>query len=401
MLKNYFVLKVNGEKAYIRKNNLSQIKKINAIVFDCDGVLINIKESYNRAIKDVVIYIIEGLLGRNIPKNLISDEIIFLFRNSGGFNNDWDTVYGIIMFFLSRLPKKAKEILQNNIEKIKWERDFFKCFLMLQKLIKKGSKFDILNNRFFESVFADLKDFTENLDETGISSVDKNLLEKNGVPKNIDFYNFLKEFLYIPPIVGKSLIPTIFEELFCGFNLFKDIFGFEPNINKGNGLIDNGEVIIRSDILDQLVLLLGKNNLGISSGSRYKTAKYTLGNLLDFFNPKSLVFLENVESAEDEYSEKNGEKVILKKPHPYSLLKSVETFCSKNYILYVGDSMEDFVITKRAKIVNPRFFFAGVYFYSDMNDCIRRSFIEAECDMIIPSVNEIPYILKMLRGYNI
>ena len=73
MLENYLEFKLNGEKAYIKKDNLNQMKKINGIVFDCDGVLINIKESYNRTIKEVVVYLIEGLIGCNIPKNLISD----------------------------------------------------------------------------------------------------------------------------------------------------------------------------------------------------------------------------------------------------------------------------------------------------------------------------------------
>jgi phosphoglycolate phosphatase-like HAD superfamily hydrolase len=398
MLENYLEFKLNGKKAYIKKDNLNQMKKIDGIVFDCDGVLINIKESYNRTIKEVIVYLIEGLIGCNIPKNLISDEIIFLFRKSGGFNNDWDTVYGILMFLLSKLPKKAKEVLQKNIEKVKIQSDIFKRFFMLKKIAKKGYRSDILNIKFFESLFADLKVFTENLDEAGIFSVDKNLLEKNGISKNPIFYNSLKKIIYLPPVVGKSLIPTIFEEFYCGFSLFKEVFGFDAKINKGNGLIDNGEVIIRTDILDQLVQFLGKENLGISSGSRYKTAKYTLGKLLESFNPKALVFLEDVELAEHEYLEKSDDKVILKKPHPYTLLKSVETFRSLNYSLYVGDSMEDFVITQRARKINQHFFFAGVYCYSGMNDRVRQSFIEAGCDMVIPSVNEIPGILKMLRS---
>jgi len=57
------------------------------ILFDLDGVLVDVSESYNLTIKMVV----ERLAGR-----LVSDEDIEAYRSRGGLNNDWDLTECII-----------------------------------------------------------------------------------------------------------------------------------------------------------------------------------------------------------------------------------------------------------------------------------------------------------------
>ncbi len=50
------------------------------IVFDMDGVLVDVSESYRRAIRDTV----QHFTGKTVSHDLIQD-----FKNAGGWNNDW------------------------------------------------------------------------------------------------------------------------------------------------------------------------------------------------------------------------------------------------------------------------------------------------------------------------
>jgi len=52
---------------------------------------------------------------------------------------------------------------------------------------------------------------------------------------------------------------------------------------------------------------------------------------------------------------------------------------------------------KEANKVTPYFLFAGVYEYSDCKSDALRGFIEANSEVIVPSVNELPTILEAVK----
>ncbi len=69
-----------------------------AIIFDIDGVLIDVIDSYNQTIIKTIQYVLDSNF--KIKMNLTSipiDKIISKFRHTGGFNNDIDTTYSIIL----------------------------------------------------------------------------------------------------------------------------------------------------------------------------------------------------------------------------------------------------------------------------------------------------------------
>jgi phosphoglycolate phosphatase-like HAD superfamily hydrolase len=88
----------------------------------------------------------------------------------------------------------------------------------------------------------------------------------------------------------------------------------------------------------------------------------------------------------------------LGKPNPFSLLQSSEGLKPFNYALYVGDAMEDALMVKEANRTTPCFLFAGVYGYSDCKDDVVRDFLAEGADAILPSVNELPAVLKTVKG---
>ena len=64
-----------------------------AVVLDVDGVLVDVANSYRRAIVETV----ESVHGETIDRADIQ-----LFKDAGGFNNDWDVTHAVALFILGR-----------------------------------------------------------------------------------------------------------------------------------------------------------------------------------------------------------------------------------------------------------------------------------------------------------
>jgi HAD superfamily hydrolase (TIGR01548 family) len=58
------------------------------IVFDVDGVLVDVTASYREAIRETVLH---------YTGDLVSNELIQEFKNQGGWNNDWELSYKFIL----------------------------------------------------------------------------------------------------------------------------------------------------------------------------------------------------------------------------------------------------------------------------------------------------------------
>ncbi len=396
MSKEYLLMKVQGKETHIRTDSLDRLRNIDAVIFDCDGVLIDVRESYNKAILETVTYIIKELTGFSIQKNVVSRKTIQSFRNSGGFNNDWDLTYAILVFILCSLPESFREVFKKCVSSNGYRDDLFERFLYVKDSVRREyspQALDISVGKLEEELtrFADL------LDVSGIDSIEKKLINLDKIPEDcLEYYLSTKDFLSHPGDVNESLVTRLFEEIFCGPQLFREVYGCSPRFFSGGGLIENERVIITPETLDKLSALLGGPNLGISSGRPLKLAKYTLDELLEKFVSEALVFLEDIKTAEENVSEK-GSDASLKKPHPFSLFASSRELEPFRLALYVGDSMEDIILVKEANRVDSRFLSAGVYNHSDCKEEVIGRFLKADSDIILPSVNELPLVIKLLK----
>jgi len=66
---------------------------IDAVVLDVDGVLVDVADSYRRAIAETV----ERLHGEPVPEGLIQ-----ALKNAGGFNNDWELTDAAALYVIAR-----------------------------------------------------------------------------------------------------------------------------------------------------------------------------------------------------------------------------------------------------------------------------------------------------------
>jgi HAD superfamily hydrolase (TIGR01548 family) len=66
---------------------------VDAVVLDVDGVLVDVADSYRRAVVESV----DHVYGDTLPR-----EDIQRFKEAGGFNNDWDVTYAVALYILAR-----------------------------------------------------------------------------------------------------------------------------------------------------------------------------------------------------------------------------------------------------------------------------------------------------------
>src|SRR4030042_5694897 len=85
---------------------------IDLLIFDMDGVLVDVSRSYRQAIQRTVQIYFETCLGlEKGRRHLITKEDISLFKSTGGFNNDWELTSALILYLLSisGIPPSARK----------------------------------------------------------------------------------------------------------------------------------------------------------------------------------------------------------------------------------------------------------------------------------------------------
>ena len=74
---------------------------VDAVILDIDGVLVDVADSYRRAIVESI----EHVYGESIERDQIQ-----LFKGAGGFNNDWELTYAAALYILAQREKPGLSI---------------------------------------------------------------------------------------------------------------------------------------------------------------------------------------------------------------------------------------------------------------------------------------------------
>jgi len=322
-------LQKKEEGIYIDNVLLDSLTDLDAIIFDCDGVLINIKNSYDQAITKTTEYVLKKY-GKISNPLQITSEIIEAFKETGGFNDEVDVTYASILSLIaaSKLNNDAKEFI--------------------------------------------IKVIT-NADSTGIKSVEKYL---DGLAVDI---SSMKKILNFPGKHSENLLYSIFDQIFYGPELYIKLFGKQSEFSQ-SGLIENDVVIVSDKILDVLKKKFG-DKITIVTGRGIESIRYSLKELLEKFNIENSIFLE------DEQRE-------FAKPNPESLLRSIRGLQVK-HVLYVGDSMEDFIMAKKAAKQGFKIIFCGIIGTSKNSERKKTFFEQNGVLLILDSILKIPNILNL------
>ncbi|TLX79998.1 MAG: HAD family hydrolase [Thaumarchaeota archaeon] len=245
---------------FVDTTKFDKIKSLDGIIFDCDGVLIDVSNSYDLAIKKTTDFIVKKF-AKIDESNVVNTQMIDGFKATGGFNDEVDVTYAMIISVVA-----AKKL-----------RKSFSEFI-----------FDVINNS----------------DQSGITSVEKYL----DILK-VDLSEIRKKLAY-PGSRYTNILSSIFDEIFYGSELFYQLYKKKPDFFDGKGLIENDIILVKKQLVDSLKKKFGKK-LAIVSGRGVISAGYSLKELFEEFDLKNSKFLE------DEPRE-------LAKPNPQSLISSIK-----------------------------------------------------------------------------
>ena len=304
------------------------LPNIDSIIFDCDGVLIDITKSYDETIVKTVQYVLENF-AKIDDAIKVNFEIIDGFKATGGFNDEVDLAYAAIISFVAA-----------------------------KKLKKDPTKF----------IFTVI----ENSDSSGIKSVE------NFLKNQVDVSKIITKLSY-PGSHDENILYQIFDQLFYGPELYSKLF---KNASKFSdpGLIENDDVIFNDDLSEKLLKKFDKQ-ISMVTGRGKESVSYSLKKLLDTFDLKNSVFLED-------------ESRDLAKPNPQALLNSITGMSSKS-CLYVGDSMEDFIMAKKATILGNNATFCGIIGTSKNPQEKLKLFEQNDAILVLDSINLLPKVLNL------
>ena len=167
--------------------------EFDSIIFDCDGVLIDVTKSYDVTINKTISYVLKEIADITVDTPL-TNEILLKFKSTGGFNDEIDITYSGIL-----------------------------CFIAAEKLNKNPTEF--------------ISEVLDNADDSGIVYAE-NFLSKI----NVDISD-IKSRLGYPSTDKNDLIHATFDQLFFGPELYNKIFQKKSNFSE-KGFIENDNVIV-------------------------------------------------------------------------------------------------------------------------------------------------------------
>ena len=321
-------LEKKSEGIYVDDSHVDLFEKIDGIIFDCDGVLIDITKSYDLAIIKTTQYVLEKFAKITNSVN-VDFKIIDGFKSTGGFNDEVDLAYAAIISLVT-----AQKLEKNQTEFI----------------------FDVIKNS----------------DSSGILSVEKYI-------ENLVDISEIKNQLSYPGTHHQNPLYQIFDQLFYGPKLYEKLFQNKSQFTEP-GLIEQDDVILNESLLELLQKKFD-SKIAMVTGRGKESVSYSLKEMLQKFNLTNSVFLED-------------ESRDLAKPNPKPLFDSIKGINS-NVTLYVGDSMEDFIMAKKVTDMGTRVVFCGIIGTSKNSQEKLELFEKNEAGLVLDSIHLIPKVLNL------
>ncbi|MEA2063885.1 MAG: hypothetical protein U9P14_09330 [Gemmatimonadota bacterium] len=264
------------------------LDKVDAVIFDIDGVLVDVSESFPHVLPPAVQYYFNNMVGVPGSAGLVTAESSGVFKLAGRYNNDWDVANGAVCYGLLKLlsPDGGSAAATPSMETI-------------------------------ASAGPSLEEFTAEIKTRG-GGLDNTLVlmrEKLGEEKFEKFRS-----LYQPGVVKK-----IFMEHYAGRNLCRTFYGCDPEYYSGPGLAERELYLPDLPLLEDLTGI--GVGLGVLSGRTIEEAEYVLGKMgLDQLLPAGWVVLDD--------------GALPGKPDPAGL-RLLERRMGFERAVYVGDTPDD------------------------------------------------------------
>ncbi|MCX5818911.1 MAG: HAD hydrolase-like protein [Deltaproteobacteria bacterium] len=324
------------------------------IVFDMDGVLIDVSGSYRETVRKTARLFFAGAKGfESLPDPLFPLTDLASLKQTGGLNNDWDlTALTLHLLFeqvkINAAPSSAEDAAVS-------EETIHNCDVSDLSLFLKTSA----------------RPLTE-------------LLERHG-RRNESFV----ARCYRDDVGTGNVIKQIFQEIYLGPSLFGKHYGLEPRFWTEEGLIYRETLLIDPALLADLAR---DHIMAIATGRPLAEADFPLDrfDLRKYF--QTVITLDDSIMEEERIFRESGTRVSLKKPDPY-MLDRIPHLIGRPFegCYYLGDMPDDMQAARASKTGYKA---VGVTVSSAEPEVLRRDLLQAGAAHIIDDYAVLPTLFK-------
>ena len=323
------------------------------IVFDMDGVIIDVSRSYRDTVRHTAKLFFRGAGSwKDLPDPLFSLTDLARLKQSGGLNNDWDLTFLVITLLFTLIKSPAYDQDPNP-----WTR----------------------HNKVISSCDVTALSQFLNSHKSPLTS----LLKKNGNQKN----EFITG-LFTGDVGSGNIIKQIFQEIYLGKEMFEATYKIPTRMYHENGFINREKLMIDRSILETL----SKTNiLAIATGRPKAEADYPLDlfDLRKFF--KIIYTLDDCIKEEKNIYKNEKRRISLSKPNPYMLDAIAEIHkCNASRFYYIGDMPDDMVAASRS---GSGFVGIGILISSSEKETLKEDLLQAGADYIIEDFEALKNII--------
>jgi len=329
------------------------MKPKNLIVFDMDGVIVDVSASYRDVVRRATqLFFHPARASENLPKPLFALSDLAAVKHSGGLNNDWDLTFTVINLLFSLVEKST--VGQSRDPWTRYRQTMRRCNVK------------------------SLSDFLTSTDEPL-----KSLLNRRGKLED----EFIAD-CYKGDVGSGNIIKQIFQEIYLGPELFKSTYQMEPEIYRGEGYILRERLLLDRSVLEEISR---ENVLAIATGRPRSEAEYPLKHfrLRQFF--PVILTLDDCVSEEKRIFEEEGRAVSLSKPDPFMLDAIAEGHRNDiDGFFYIGDMPDDMQAAARSRF---GFKSIGLLISAPDKSSLKKNLLRAGADYIIEDFESLKKII--------
>lgn len=263
---------------------MEQAAQADTLIFDIDGVLIDVSRSFTLATCEVVQFYLTRMLGWQTAGRYITPSDVDRFKAAGGFNDDWDLACALVLLNLA----KARRLGTTDAARLRRARP---TVAQVTRALRESQG----GYRGLQGLLLDP------MDSQGAESVRR-------------LWNIEK-------------IRQIYKEHFGGKEYCRRIYGFDPQYYTGSGYILNDKPLLRADLLRRRPW-----KLGIYTGRTQGEARAAV----ELLGAQDLFSRDNMITVDDG----------IMKPDPRGLRVLVDRLGSR-LAIFCGDMPDDMETARR------------------------------------------------------
>ena len=323
------------------------------IVFDMDGVLIDVSGSYRETARKTARLFFDGARGfGKLPDPLFPLTDLAELKQTGGLNNDWDLTALTLHLLFAKVKTSAGSSSPDNSTRC--EETICGCEVSELANFLKSSPRPLMD-----------------------------LLSRCGRRNDP-----VVAACFQGDVLTGNRIKRIFQEIYLGRPLFTAHYGQEPRFYQGEGLIHRESLLMDPALLADL---FRNHILAIATGRPRAEADFPLDrfDLRKYF--QLVITLDDCTREEERILDERGERISLNKPDPY-MLDRIPRLIGKGFseCYYLGDMPDDMKAARSSKIGYRG---VGVILSSAEPENLRRDLLQAGADQIIDHYAALPRII--------